>query len=96
MDTSRGTTPSTSPSGITMLKKAVPFRVRLGESPSRVIAGWEAALPTMSLGERATFRFGPEKAYGDKGKGAAIPPGATLEYDMELVGVDGKYFDFRK
>ena len=26
------------------------------------------------------------------GKGEAIPPGAALEYDLELVGVDGAYY----
>ena len=82
VDTSRGTTPMTSPSGITMLKKAVPFRIRqLGVADTgggtgsgssiktKVISGWEHALPTMSLGERASFLFAPEAAYGTAGKG---------------------------
>ena len=112
VDSSRGTTAHTSPSGITMLKKSAPFRIRslpgLGHQRQKhtdtqgaaamaatVIPGWLLALPSMSLGERATFRFPPAMAYGQKGKGNAIPPGACLEYDLELVGVDGKYHSAR-
>jgi len=91
IDSSRGTTPRTSPSGITILVKNKPFRFTLGSEPRGVIQGWEVAVPTMSLGETATFRFSPDVCYGAAGKGLVVPPNTGLEYDMELVGVDGKY-----
>ena len=78
--------------GLTVLKKNRPLKLALGGDDEGVIEGWRRALPTMSLGERATFRMPAELCYGRAGKGGAIPPGAALEYDLELVGVDGAYY----
>ena len=89
VDSSRGDTPTTSSSGLTILKKARPHRFTLGDG--NVIPAWEAALPTMTLGERATFHFSADICYGAAGKAPAVPPNSALEYDLELVGVDGKY-----
>lgn len=89
VDSSRGETPSTV-GGLTVMKKAKPFRFTVGSGD--VIQAWEIALPTMSLGERSTFRFGSGLCYGEKGKGEAVPPNSAMEYDLELVGVNGKYF----
>lgn len=88
IDTSRGDAPSNS-GGITVLKQNQPLKCRLGDAAA--IAGWTAALRTMSLGERSAFIIDADMAYGAAGKGA-VPPDAALEYDLELVGVDGRYF----
>lgn len=58
----------------------------------RHIAGFLLAVRSMKLGERATFQVSPELAYGDEGKGAAVGPGETLEFDIELLGVDRVYY----
>ena len=42
----------------------------------------------MSLGERATLTCTPDYAYGVAGAPPDIPPDATLEFDVELVGVE--------
>ena len=61
-------------------------------SDDDVIAGWDAAVTTMSLGELATFHIPAHMAYGTKGgvcpwDGTAFPPNADLELDLELVTV---------
>lgn len=67
-----------------------PFKVVLGEN--KVIKGWEVALLTMAVGETAALRFAPEFGYDFKGskgigKQVSIPPGATLDFKIEVVSV---------
>ena len=61
-----------------------PFSFELGKN--KVIRGWDIAVPTMKQGEVARFTFAPEFAYGEKGAGDAVPPNATLVFEIELVG----------
>lgn len=51
-----------------------------------VILGWDIGVSTMRVGERAEFRIHPDYAYGSSGAGHAIPPNATLIFDIELLG----------
>jgi hypothetical protein len=52
-----------------------------------VIIGWDVAVATMSKGEKAVLTCAPSYAYGDRGAGGGVvPPGATLEFEVELVG----------
>ncbi len=62
-----------------------PLVLRLGDG--EVIKGWEIGLRGMSVGEQRRLVIPPELAYGDKGAGDVIPPGATLIFDVELVGL---------
>ena len=38
----------------------------------------------MKEGGKATLVIPPEMAYGDAGSGGAVPPGATLKFEVEL------------
>ena len=58
----------------------------------KLIAGWDAALLTMSVGEEAVLQIPAEHAYGKAGKkdGAGktlIPPHQDLVFTVTLVNV---------
>lgn len=45
-------------------------------------------LAKMKEGGKATLVIPPELAYGDAGSGGAVPPGATLKFEVELFKVN--------
>ena len=61
------------------------FKFTLGEG--KVIGGWEVGLSSMQVGEQATLTCASQYAYGAKGIPPMIPPAATLQFDVELIGV---------
>lgn len=52
-----------------------------------IIKCWTDALVYLKPGGKATVYCPPDTAYGDQGRGAEIPPGATLIFDLELVEI---------
>jgi FKBP-type peptidyl-prolyl cis-trans isomerase FkpA len=54
---------------------------------NRVIRCWTEALQKMKAGGKARLVCPSEIAYGDRGATTAIPPGATLVFDVELLEV---------
>lgn len=52
------------------------------------IIGWQQALPMMNVGSKWRIYVPADLAYGDNPPGASIPPGSTLIFDMELLGIE--------
>lgn len=53
-----------------------------------VIAGWTEALQLMGVGSKWRLVIPPELAYGDRGAGGQIGPGATLVFEVELLEIN--------
>ncbi len=69
------------------LDRGQPFPFPLGAG--RVIRGWDRGVEGMTIGELRELTIAPEMGYGERGAGNAIPPGATLVFEVELLELMG-------
>ena len=57
---------------------------------NRVIPCWTEGLQRMKAGGKAMLACPAAIAYGDRSVGALIGPGATLLFEVELLGITGR------
>jgi FKBP-type peptidyl-prolyl cis-trans isomerase FklB len=64
-------------------KRGQPLSIPVGG----VIKGWTEILQLMHIGDKWKVYIPSELAYGDRGAGGSIPGGATLVFELELLGI---------
>lgn len=63
-----------------------PFTFNLGMH--QVIAGWDLGVAQMKVGDKVRLTIPPELGYGVQGYPGAIPPNATLLFEVDLLGIE--------
>ena len=78
-----GTFPDTGKEFDSSIKRGQPIEFPL----TGVIACWTEGVQKMKVGGKAKLTCPPAIAYGARGAGGVIPPNATLNFEVELLGI---------
>lgn len=68
------------------LDRGQPFSFTIGQGD--VIQGWDLGVAGMKVGGKRKLTIPSDMAYGDAGVPGAIPGGATLVFEIELLKVE--------
>ena len=79
----RGTFPDSGKEFDSSLARGEPIEFPL----KGVIACWTEGVQKMKVGGKAKLTCPPAIAYGTRGVGGTIPPNATLNFEVELLGI---------
>lgn len=82
----RGTFPGTGKEFDSSYSRGQPAEFGL----DRVIKCWTEGVQRMKVGGKAKLTCPPAIAYGERGAGGVVPPGATLQFEVELLGIAGR------
>ncbi|WP_037472940.1 FKBP-type peptidyl-prolyl cis-trans isomerase [Simplicispira psychrophila] len=82
----RGTFPESGKEFDSSLKRGQPIEFPL----NGVIPCWTEGVQKMKVGGKAKLTCPPGIAYGARGAGGVIPPNATLNFEVELLGIKGQ------